>query len=331
MKIAQTLLTLLVLVSLNFFLPRMMPGDPLSYLHNEDPSVDSPMLLTEEMRDKLLAYYGLDKPLGEQYLRYLGSLLRGDLGWSIYYHAPVWAVLWGRLKWTLLLVGTATAIYIALGVTLGAISAWRRGTALDVSLLVATFSLGSWPSFFLAMLLVIAFGLRWQLFPIGGARSVHLLGAPGWQRALDVAHHMVLPVAALVLTQFSGIYMLMRNSMLGVLGEDYVRTAYGKGAADRRVLFQHALPNALLPIVTMIAMRLGFMIMGTIFVEVVFAYPGMGTMLREACMARDYPMLQGAFLVTMLFIMICNLGAELLYGLLDPRVSAGAAEGARAA
>lgn len=331
MKIVQTLLSLLILVSLNFFLPRMMPGDPLSYLDNEDPSADSPLLVTGEMRAKLLAYYGLDRPLGEQYLRYLGSLLRGDLGWSIYYNAPVWDVLWGRLKWTLLLVGTATAIYVALGAALGAISAWRRGTALDTSLLVATFSLGSWPSFFLAMLLVIAFGLRWKLFPIGGARSAYLLAASPWERSLDVAYHMVLPVAALVLTQFSGIYMLMRNAMLGVLGEDYVRTAYGKGASERQVLFQHALPNALLPIVTMIAMRLGFMIMGTIFVEVVFAYPGMGTMIREACTARDYPMLQGAFLVTMLFIMVCNLGAELLYGSLDPRVSLHTARGARAA
>jgi peptide/nickel transport system permease protein len=330
MKTIQTLLTLLILVSLNFFLPRMMPGDPLSYLDSDDPSADSPMLFTEDMRQKLLAYYELDKPLGEQYLRYLGSLLRGDLGWSIYYHAPVWDVLWGRLKWTLLLVGTATVIYIALGVALGAISAWRRGTALDTGLLVSTFGLGSWPSFFVAMLLVIFFGLRWRIFPVSGARSSHLFGASSWQQALDVVHHMVLPVAALVLTQFSGIYMLMRNAMLGVLGEDYIRTAYGKGVSERQVLFRHALPNALLPIVTMIAMRLGFMVMGTIFVEVVFAYPGMGTMIREACMARDYPMLQGAFLVTMLFIMACNLATELLYGLLDPRLALGRAEGAKA-
>jgi len=331
MKTIQTLLTLLILVSLNFALPRLMPGDPLSYLDNDDPSVDSPMLLTEEMRGKLLAYYGLDRPLGEQYLRYLGGLLRGDLGWSIYYNAPVWDVLWGRLKWTMLLVGTATTIYVALGIALGALSAWRRGSATDVGLMVTTFSLGSWPSFFVAMLLVIAFGLRWKLFPVGGARSPYLLGASRWEQALDIAYHMVLPVSALVLTQFSGVYMLMRNAMLGVLGEDYIRTAYGKGASERQVLFQHALPNALLPIVTMIAMRLGFVIMGTMFVEVVFAYPGMGTMIREACMARDYPMLQGAFLVTMLFIMVCNLAADLLYGRLDPRLALSVAEGVRVA
>jgi peptide/nickel transport system permease protein len=319
-KTVQTLLTLFILVSLNFFLPRLMPGDPLSYLDNNDPGAGSAMLLTEETRSQLLAYYGLDRPLGEQYLRYLGGLLRGDLGWSIYYNAPVRDVLWGRLKWTLLLVGTATAIYVTLGIGLGALSAWKRGTPADAGLLVSTFALGSWPSFFLAMLLVIAFGLHWQLFPVGGARSPYLLDASRWEKALDVAYHMVLPVAALVLTQFSGVYMLMRNAMLGVLGEDYIRTAYGKGAPERRVLFQHAVPNALLPIVTMIAMRLGFVLTGSMFVEVVFAYPGMGTMTREACMARDYPMLQGAFLVTMLFIMVCNLAVDLLYGWLDPRV-----------
>jgi peptide/nickel transport system permease protein len=321
MKAIQTLLTVFVLLSLNFFLPRLMPGDPLSYLDNEDPSADSPMLLTAEMREKLLAYYGLDRPLGEQYLTYLGSLARGDLGWSIYYNAPVMDVLWGRLKWTLLLVGTATTLYVALGIVLGAISAWKRGTRVDVSLLITTFSLGSWPSFFLAMLLVIFAGLKWKLFPVSGARSPYLIHAGRWERAVDVAYHMALPVMALVLTQFSGVYMLMRNAMLGVLGEDYIRTAYGKGASEGRVLFQHALPNALLPIVTMVAMRFGFVIMGTMFVEVVFAYPGMGTMIREACMARDYPMLQGAFLVTMLFIMTFNLAADLLYSRLDPRVS----------
>jgi len=320
MKILQYSLTLLIVLSLNFILPRMMPGDPLSYLDNSDPSVDSPMLLTEEMRQKLLAYYGLDKPLGEQYFDYLTGLLRGDLGWSIYYNAPVAQVLWGRLKWTLLLMGTATVIYLTLGIVLGAFSAWQRGSRLDLGLLFSTFAIGSWPPFFLAMILVILFGIRYPLFPIGGARDPLLAGATGLERAKDIAYHMVLPVLALVLSHLPGIYLLMRNSMLGVLGEEYIRTAYGKGAGDREVLFRHALPNALLPMLTMVAMRLGFLIMGTMFVEVVFAYPGMGTLIREACLARDYPMLQGTFLITMLFVIACNLGADLLYTRLDPRI-----------
>jgi len=319
MRVAQYLITAFILLSLNFFLPRLMPGDPLSYLVG-DPAADMPMLLTDEMRQTLLAHYGLNKPLGQQYLDYLRNLLHGDLGWSIYYNAPVAQVILGRLKWTALLMGTATVIYVTLGILAGALSAWRRGTKTDAGLLVAMFSTGSWPPFFLAMLLIILFSVKLGMFPIGGAQDPTLVQAQGRERLGDVLHHMVLPVTALVLTHLSGIYLLVRNSMLGVLGEDHIRTARSKGVRERNVLLRHALPNALLPVVTLIAMRLGFTIMGTLFVEVVFAYPGMGTMIFEASTARDYPLMQGAFLLTMAFVLIFNLGADLLYARLDPRV-----------
>jgi peptide/nickel transport system permease protein len=318
-KIVQYLVTILVLLTLNFFLPRMMPGDPLSYLLG-DPGADAPMLLTEEMRANLLEYYGLDKPLLAQYREYLSGLARGDLGWSITYNAPVGSVLLGRLQWTLLLGGTAALIYVALGLILGAASAWRRGSRTDVGLLITVFSLGSWPPFFLGMLLIVLFSVKWQLFPIGGAQSAVAARVGGLEQVRSVLHHWFLPFLTLVLTYLPGIYLLTRNSMLSVLGEDYVRTARSKGILDSVVLLRHAMPNALLPIVTTVAMRLGFMIMGTMFVEVVFAYPGMGTLIYEAGAARDYPVLQGAFLVTMIFVLALNLGAELAYGWLDPRV-----------
>lgn len=319
MRVAQYLLTAFIVLSLNFFLPRMMPGDPLSYLVG-DPSADMPMLLTEEMREKLLAYYDLDKPLNEQYTDYLSNLAHGNLGWSIYYNAPVSSVLLGRLKWTLLLVGTATVVYVALGILLGALSAWRRGTKTDIGLLISVFSFGSWPPFFLAMLLIILFSVKLGVFPIGGAKSPTGSHANGLERTIEVMYHLILPSLALVLTHLSGVYFLMRNSMLSVMGEDYIRTARAKGLRERDVLLRHALPNALLPIVTMIAMRLGFSIMGTMFVEVVFAYPGMGSLIYQACMTRDYPLLQGAFLLIMVFVMFFNLAADLLYARLDPRV-----------
>ena len=318
-KTAQYLITILVLLSLNFFLPRMMPGDPLSYLLG-DPSADAPMLLTEEMRANLLAYYGLDKPLAAQYWDYLSGLVRGDLGWSIYYNAPVGSVILGRLKWTLFLGGTAAVIYIALGIALGAVSAWRRGSKTDIGLLVSIFSLGSWPPFFLGMLLIIFFSVELGLFPIGGAQSAETARLGGLEQAGDVLHHWSLPCLTLVLTHLPGIYLLTRNSMLSVLGEDYVRTARSKGIVESLVLLRHALPNALLPIVTTVAMRFGFMIMGTMFVEVVFAYPGMGALIYEASAARDYPLLQGVFLVAMAFVLVLNLMADVLYGWLDPRV-----------
>lgn len=323
LKVAQYLITVVVLLSLNFFLPRMMPGDPLSYLLG-DPGADAPMLLTEEMRANLLEYYRLDKPLGVQYWDYLSGLIRGDLGWSIYYNAPVGSVILGRLKWTLFLGGTAAVIYITLGIVLGAISAWNRGTKTDTGLLISIFSLGSWPPFFLAMLLIILLSSRWGLFPIGGAQSAKGARAGGLQQVKDLLHHWFLPCLALVLSYLPGIYLLTRSSMLGVLGRDYIRTARSKGVPERLVLLRYGLPNALLPIVTTVAMRFGFMLMGTMFVEVVFAYPGMGTLIYQAGAARDYPLLQGAFLITMAFVLALNLMADALYGWLDPRTRRGA-------
>jgi len=318
-KIVQYLVTILVLLTLNFFLPRMMPGDPLSYLLG-DPGADAPMLLTEQMRANLLEYYGLDRPLAAQYWDYLSGLARGDLGWSIYYNAPVGSVILGRLKWTLFLGGTASLIYIALGIVLGAVSAWRRGSKTDVGLLLTVFSLGSWPPFFLGMVFIVFFSYQWGLFPIGGAQSAEAARLGGLVQARDVAHHWVLPALTLTFSYLPGIYLITRNAMVSVLGEDYVRTARSKGVLESLVLLRHALPNALLPIATTVGMRFGFMIMGTMFVEVVFAYPGMGTLIYEAGAARDYPLLQGAFLVTMVFVLALNLGADLLYGQLDPRV-----------
>ena len=319
MRVAQYLITMFIVLSLTFFLPRLMPGDPLSYLTG-DPGADMPVAISEEVREKLLAYYGLNEPLTRQYTDYLINLAHGNLGWSIYYNAPVSSVLLGRLKWTLLLVGTATVVYVALGILLGALSAWKRGTKTDIGLLLSVFSFGSWPPFFLAMLLIILFSVKLAAFPIGGAQSPTGSHAGGLKLAIEVTYHLFLPSLALVLTHLPGVYFLTRNSMLGVLGEDYIRTARAKGVRERDILLKHALPNALLPIVTMIAMRFGFMIMGTMFVEVIFAYPGMGTLIYQACTTRDYPMLQGAFLLIMVFVMLYNLAADLLYARLDPRV-----------
>lgn len=319
LRVAQYLVTMLVVLSLNFFLPRMMPGDPLAVLTG-DPTVDMPILLTEDMRAKLLSYYGLDKPLFTQYTEYIFNAFRGDLGWSIYYNTPVSSLLRARLKWTLLLMGTATAIYVFLGISLGTLSAWHRGTRVDVGLLTSIFALGSWPSFFLAMLLIIFFSVKLGAFPIGGVRSILGECESGLKEALDVAHHLVLPCLSLVLSHLPSVYLLVRNSLLDVLGEDYIRTAKAKGLREVVIMRGHALPNALLPVVTMIAMRFGFLMMGTIGVEVVFSYPGMGTLIFEAFSARDYPVLQGAFLLIMITVLLFNFLADLLYTRLDPRV-----------
>jgi len=318
-KIVGYIALILVILSFNFFLPRLMPGDPLSFLTG-CPVMDMPIVLDEEMRAELLAYYGLDKPLLQQFADYIFNLLHGDLGWSIYYNAPVSGILIGRLKWTLLLIGTSTALYMVLGILLGAISAWKRGGKRDVGLLVSLLSIGSFPPFFLGMLFIILFGVKLNLFPVFGAQTPFMGYSSPLEEAGDILYHLFLPAATLVISYIGGVYLLMRNSMLNVIGEDYILTARAKGLAEWDILRRHAMKNALLPITTMIALRVGFMISGTIFVETVFAYPGIGRLLFDAVTYRDYPLLQGAFLIITLVIIVANFVADMVYVRLDPRL-----------
>jgi peptide/nickel transport system permease protein len=318
-KSAQYLVALLIVLALNFFLPRFMPGDPLAYV-TANPSADMPIVVSEEAREKLKAYYGLDRPMVEQFGEYLGNLAQGDLGWSIYFKAPVSDVLLGHLKWTLLLVGTAAAIYVALGIALGVLSGWKRNSKTDATLLVSIISLGSLPSFFLGMLLILLFSAKLGILPMSGCETRWLEHPTILGRALDIGRHLILPAAVLVLTHLSGVYLLTRNSVLNVLGENYILAARAKGLSERDVMFRHVLRNALLPVVTMVALTFGFLVMGAIFVETVFAYPGMGRLLYEGSVIRDYPVIQGAFLVMAVLVIGANFGADMLYGRLDPRV-----------
>ncbi|NOQ29150.1 MAG: ABC transporter permease subunit, partial [Methanosarcinales archaeon] len=205
-KLAYYLVILFIILSINFSLPRAMPGDALSYL--TDPGADIPVRMTEEKREILLAYYGLDKPLSEQYITYMVGIIRGDLGWSIYYSAPVLEVILGRLKWTLILVGTSTTIYITLGILLGATSAWARGSKKDMGLLISIISISSFPSFFLGILLAIIFGIKLDIFPISGAQTAFATYSSPLEEIFDILHHLVLPAATLVLSHIGGTYFL---------------------------------------------------------------------------------------------------------------------------
>ena len=311
-KIISYITLIISILTFNFFLPRVMPGDPLSFLTG-NPTMDMPIVLDEEMRAELLAYYGLDKPLLQQFTDYMLNLLHGNLGWSIYLNAPVSDVLLGALKWTFLLVGTATTIYIVLGIVLGAISAWNRGRKMDVGLLTFVLSVSSFPSFFLGMLFIILLGLNFSLFPVSGAQTPFTEYSTPLEAALDILRHLFLPAMTLVIAHIGGTYLLMRNSMLNVIGEDYIQTARAKGLSERYIMYKHAMKNALLPIITSIALRAGFMISGTIFVETVFAYPGVGRLLYDAVTYRDYPLLQGAFLIITLVIIAANFIVDMMY------------------
>lgn len=317
-KLAYYLVIILIILSINFFLPRAMPGDPLAYVLGENP--DMPIRMTEEEREVLLAEYGLDKPLSEQYVDYMVKLSKGDLGRSLYHKTPVMDEILVRLKWTLLLTGTSTIIYMLLGIFLGAESAWARGKKKDTWSLITILTVSSFPTFFLGTLFVIFFALKLGLFPLGCANTIGATYANPLEEALDILHHLVLPAATLIIAHVGGTYLLMRNSMLSVIGADYIISARAKGLSERYIRNRHAIRNALLPIVTMAALTMGFMITWTIFVEKVFAYPGIGLLMYESVLRRDYPLLQGIFLFIAIFVVIANFIADMTYIWLDPRV-----------
>ncbi len=307
-------LTLFVAVTLNFLLPRAMPGDPLALIAGS-----AVQQMGEEKILELRAAYGLDRPVGEQYIVYLENLLRGDLGQSYRYSGgrSVVEVVLESLGWTLLLVGVSLFLAGVIGSVLGAWSAWRRGSAADLGLLGVLFTLRSVPAFWLAMIFIPVFAVQLRWLPPGDSYSFPR--AEGWKNIKDVALHAILPVATLTLAYLPTAFAVMRSSMLDVLGEDYIRTARAKGAPERRVRFRHGLRNAMLPVVTSIALDFGQLLGGATLIETVFNYRGIGLMMFEAVKSRDYPLLQGGFLAFTLGVIVINLFVEWLYPRLDPR------------
>jgi peptide/nickel transport system permease protein len=274
--------------------------------------------------DALRKAFGLtDEPLFKQYLTYLSHALRGDFGISIaYFPAPVTSVIATGLLWTLLLTGAATIISFGLGSLLGVIAAWRRGGRLDMALLPILMFIYSFPYFWLAMLALffLSFQLGW--FPLRHAYSDML--APAWsgEFAGSVSYHLLLPATTIVIVSLGNWLLGMRNSMIGVLAEDYIALAEAKGLPERQVMFKYAARNALLPNITAFGMALGFVLGGSLLTEIVFSYPGMGYLLVQAVRNQDYPLMQGLFLMITLAVLGANLIVDLLYVRLDPRVRA---------
>jgi peptide/nickel transport system permease protein len=313
-KALQYGLVLWAALTVNFLLPRAMPGSPLPYLVGEEVGSLSAERLAE-VRDR----YGLDEGLGRQYVRYLGGIARGEWGASFQSGRPVAEVLRERLPWTLLLVGSSLVLATLLGVVAGALASWWHGGRFDTLSLGAAIVLDALPTFWLGMILIAVFAVELRWLPSFGAVTPGAALGP-WAQARDVAGHLVLPVAALTGATLSGTYLVMRYAMLDVLGQEYVRTARAKGVPERTLLLGHAVRNALLPVSTVVFLNLGFLVGGATVVETVFAYPGVGTLLYEAVLGRDYPVLQGAFFVLTLSVVLANALADAVYPLLDPRV-----------
>lgn len=307
---------LAVAITLNFLLPRLMPGDPLRNIVG-----DGIERMTPDEIAAARARFSLDAPVYVQYFDYWGDVLTGDFGYSYQKKRPVGALLLTVLPWTLLLTGSALLISAVLGVLLGAISAWRRAGWTDISLLWSMIALNSLPSFWLGMLLVSVVAVQWRLLPSYGAITP-AAGFTGWEKIVDIAKHAILPVTTLAIVSIPSVYITMRYTMLGVLGEDFIRTARAKGLHESRVLFRHVLRNALAPVATVLALRLGYAFGGTVVIETVFSYPGLGRLIFDAVGARDYPVMQGAFLLFTIAVLLANLLADLLYPWLDPRTRA---------
>ncbi|OGO54022.1 MAG: hypothetical protein A2V85_12315 [Chloroflexi bacterium RBG_16_72_14] len=304
-------------VTLVFLLPRLMPGDPLSALDDPDSGT---FIYDDHARAKVAAYYGLDQPLIAQYADYLSDLAHGDLGWSISQSAPVSRLIASRLPWTLLLMGSAVIISSLISFALGVTAGWRRGGRLDRALIVGSSAARAVPEYAMASLLLVLFAVLVPIFPLAGAMTPFARYASPFAAAGDVLRHLALPLAALSLGLLGNKFLLVRNSVIGTLGEDYMLLARAKGLPPRMLKFHHSGRNILLPFITVLGVQLGFAAGGSLFVEAVFAYPGMGTLVNGAVVARDYPLLQGTFLVLALVVLLANLLVELAYGAVDPRV-----------
>jgi len=313
-KFLQYVIVIVLMLTLNFLLPRLMPGNPLVFLAGEDVG-----FMTSEEKNEILDKHGLNDSIPQQYISYIKNIVTGDFGYSYQQKRPIVDLLKERMPWTLLLAGLGLVISTIIGVMFGALSAWRRGTSIDANLLTMFMFLSAMPSFWIGMILVSIFSAQLGLFPVFGAES-GWSNLTGMDRFFDILRHLALPLTTLVLISVTNTFMIMRYSMLNVLGEDYIMMAKAKGVRDRVIKYKHAMRNALLPVATVFMLSLGFMLGGATVIETVFAYPGVGRLMFESVVSRDYPLIQATFLIITFSVVIANLLADILYPLLDPKV-----------
>lgn len=296
-RLLQLIPSLIGLSILVFLILHMVPGDPATILAGPEATAEDVEYIRKQM--------GLDKPLLVQYFDWLGRVLQGDLGRSIYARLQVTRMLIPRLLNTIELTVVSALTATISGILIGVISALKRGSIFDyVTMTLAVLGICI-PSFWLGLMLIEVFSLAIPLFPVAGRGGVE---------------HLVLPAMCLVAYQTPILARMMRSTMLDVLGQDYIRTAKSKGLPQRVVLYKHALKNALIPVVTIIGIQIGYMLGGTVIVETIFAWPGIGKQLVDSIFLRDYPMVQGALLIYGTSFMLLSLAVDFLYGFIDPRI-----------
>jgi peptide/nickel transport system permease protein len=315
-RLAFYLFTAWAAITINFFIPRLIPGDPVMSL-----IARSQGQMSTNAIESLYVLFGLNKneSMFEQYLHYWRQLAHGDLGLSFtFFPTPVSEVISQSLPWTVALVGVTTLVSFLLGTGLGVFAGWRRGSWVDAVIPATTF-LSSIPYFWLGLIAITLFAGPGSFFPSSGGFDPGVV--PGWDGAFigSAVTHSLLPAATILVSSVSGWILSMRNMMVTVAAEDYITVAHAKGLSDRRVMTMYAARNALLPNVSGFALALGFIVGGTLLVEIVFSYPGLGYELFQAVGAKDYPLMQGIFLVITLSVLLANFLADVAYLLLDPR------------
>ncbi len=312
-KVTTALAMLFAVATFNFFLFRVVPGDPIRLLARAGE-------LNAAAVQRLRDFYGLDQPLPIQYLIYLRDLVTAQLGTSISYQRPVAAILAERIANTIILLAAATLIVVVLGIVLGVLAAARRGTRLDNTTVVSSLILWSLPTFWTGLILIFVLAVYLHALPVAG------MGVPGttydslFARVTDLGQHLVLPTLTLALVDIGRFVLITRSSLVDVLTEDYILTATATGLSRSAVIWRHGVPNALLPVVTTTALYVALVIGGAIQVETVFSWPGMGRLMYDAVLRRDYPILEAGFLVFATVMVLANLASDFLYQVLDPRV-----------
>ena len=311
-RLLQAVPLIFVVMTVNFVLIHSAPGDPIHLLIGEGSA-------SKELVEKTRAEFGLDKPIHVQYLSYVSNVLQLNLGFSLRYREDVWDLIISRVPASLLLMGTAFIISSAAGILLGLYAGTRKDSLGDRIAVILSILGYSMPVFFLGMLLLTVFALKLGWFPTQGMYNIRN-PQEGWGLVKDVAHHLVLPVVTYSAFQLALIFRVTRVKTQQVMKEDYITMARAKGVQEGRVVFRHAVPNTLLPIVTILGFNLEWLLAGSVLTETVFAWPGLGRLMFDAVSARDFPLLMGLFVVISAFVIIVNLITDVVYRLIDPRV-----------
>lgn len=312
-RLLHVAILLVAVLTLNFLLIHIAPGDPVQTLAGDIGG------MTDELRQELMQRFGLDKPLIVQLAIYLGRVLQGDLGYSYYFDASVASLIGERLAATLLLVVTAVALAFSVGTLIGSLAARRPNGVLSQSVTVLMMVGYAAPVFWTGVLLIILFASIWPILPVSDMREAGS-DATGWAAALDVMRHMVLPTFSLACVYLAIYARLARSSMIETLSMDYVRTARAKGLSEPMVLYKHALRNSVIPVVTILGMQFGHAVAGAVLVETVFNWPGLGRLAYDSVLRRDYPTLLGLLFFSSLLVIVMNQLTDLLYRLIDPRI-----------